>query len=418
MSTPWNDVSNSSVFCGTCIRLILAISQPNTGRIVHFFGTMSVMHINVCAGGKRKAMADLFTPFELHGAALSNRAVMAPMTRTRATEDGVPTILMRDYYAQRADAGLIITECTQISDQAHGIIRAPGIHRADQVDGWRPITQIVHDKGSRIFNQIWHPGRVSHPEIMGGNAPVAPSAIPAEGDFFLPSGRVPFTVPRALGLEEISGVVADFAQATRNAREAGFDGVEIHGANGYLLQQFLEDGSNTRSDAYGGSIENRARLTLEVVDAAIAQWDTDHVAIRLSPAGVHYGMRDSGRPALYDYLIRELAARSIAYIHVTGANKASYDAGPVSIENVAGFTRARFPGAIIINGGYNRKKAERVLAGGDADLVAFGVPFLANPDLLTRMKVGAELNRPDPATFYGEGIRGYTDYPFLTSAQA
>ena len=376
------------------------------------------MPINVRSGGKKKAMADLFTPFELHGTTLSNRAVMAPMTRTRATDDGVPTALMRDYYAQRTEAALIITECTQISDQAHGIISAPGIHRDDQVDGWRPITQIVHDRGSRIFNQIWHPGRVSHPEIMGGNAPVAPSAIPAEGDFFLPSGRVPFTVPRALRLEEIPGIVTDFAQATRNAREAGFDGVEIHGANGHLLQQFLEDGSNTRSDAYGGSIENRARLMLEVVDAAIAQWDADHVAIRLSPAGVHYGMRDSDRPAIYDYLIRELAARSIAYLHVTEPNTASYEAGPVAIEDVADFTRARFPGPIIVNGGYDRERAERVLARGDADLVAFGVPFLTTPDLLSRMKVGAELNRPDPATFYGEGPGGYTDYPFLTSAQA
>lgn len=361
-------------------------------------------------------MTDLFTPFELHGTTLSNRAVMAPMTRTRATEDGVPTALMRDYYAQRTDAGLIITECTQISDQAHGIIRAPGIHRDEQIDGWRMITKSVHDKGSRIFNQIWHPGRVSHPEILGGDAPVAPSAIPAEGDFFLPSGRVPFTVPRALRLEEIPAIVADFAGATRNARDAGFDGIEIHGANGYLLQQFLEDGSNTRSDAYGGSIENRARFTLEVVDAAIAQWDAEHVGIRLSPAGVHYGMRDSDRPALYDYLIRELATRSIAYIHVTRPNKASYDAGPVAIEDVAGFTRARFSGPIIVNGGYDREKAERVLVRGDADLVAFGVPFLTTPDLLTRMKVGAELNRPDPATFYGEGPVGYTDYPFLTPA--
>jgi N-ethylmaleimide reductase len=358
-------------------------------------------------------MPRLLDTYDLHGLTLPNRTVMAPMTRTRATEDGVPTDLMRDYYVQRADAGLIITECTQISDRAHGIIRAPGIHRNDQVTAWRSITSAVHGAGGRIVNQIWHPGRVSHPEIMGGADPVAPSPIPAEGNFFLPSGRVDFTVPRALGIDELPGIVEDFRRATSYAKAAGFDGVEIHAANGYLLQQFLEDKSNHRTDAYGGSIENRARLTLAVVDAAINAWDASHVGIRLSPAGAHYGMADSDRPALYDYVIRQLAQRDIGIIHVVRPNKASYDAGPVQIEDVAGFTRQRYAGPIIVNGGYDRDSADSVIQAGDADLVAFGLPFLANPDLVARLKTGAGYNTPDPTTFYGVGPKGYTDYPAL-----
>jgi N-ethylmaleimide reductase len=363
-------------------------------------------------------MPRLLDPYDFNGLSLPNRAVMAPMTRTRATEDGVPTALMRDYYVQRAGAGLIITECTQISDQAHGIIRAPGIHREDQIGAWRNITSAVHDAGGRIVNQIWHPGRVSHPGIMNGADPVAPSPIPAEGSFFLPSGRVDFTVPRELRAEELPGIVEDFRRAAENARAAGFDGVEIHAANGYLLQQFLEDKSNHRTDAFGGSIENRARLILEVVDAVIATWDAKRVGVRLSPAGVHYGIGDSDRPAVYDYLIRSLARRDVGYIHVVGPNKASHDAGPVQIEDVAGFTRRRYAGPLIVNGGYDRERADAVIAKGDADPVAFGVPFLANPDLVTRFKTGAHFNMPDPTTFYGTGPKGFTDYPTLEKVEA
>jgi len=214
-------------------------------------------------------MTTVFAPFDFHGLALPNRIVMSPMTRTRATEDAVPTDLMRDYYVQRASAGLIVTECTQISDQAHGIIRAPCIHRPDQIAAWRKITDAVHAAGGRIFNQIWHCGRVAHPDMRGGVLPVGPSPVAASGDFFLPRGRVEFPVPRELGIDELPGIVEDFAAATRNARAAGFDGVEIHAANGYLLDQFLQSGSNTRTDAYGGPIENRARLLLEVLGATI-----------------------------------------------------------------------------------------------------------------------------------------------------
>lgn len=364
-------------------------------------------------------MTDLFTPYDLSAwGRLPNRVVMAPMTRTRATEAAMPTDLMREYYVQRADAGLIITECTQISQDAHGIIRAPGIHNAAQIAAWRLITDAVHAAGGRIVLQIWHPGRASHPDLLDGRAPVAPSPIAASGAFFLPSGRVPFTTPRALRRDELPGIVTDFAQAARNARTAGFDGVEVHAANGYLLQQFLEDGPNQRTDAYGGGVENRARLTLEVVDAVISAWDAEHVGVRLSPAGVHYGMDGTDRTATYDHVIRRLAERDVGYLHVVGPNQASYDAGPVQIEDVPGFTRARFSGPIIVNGGYDRDSAEAVLAKGDADLVAFGVPFLANPDLVTRLQTGAPLNQPDPTTFYGIGSGGYTDYPRLEAVAA
>ncbi len=361
-------------------------------------------------------MTDLFDTFDLNGAILPNRIVMAPMTRTRATKDAIPTDLMREYYVQRAAAGLIVTECTQISEDANGIIRAPGIHNDTQIAEWRKITDAVHAAGGRIISQIWHPGRASHPDIMGGKAPVAPSPIAASGEFFLPSGKVPFTVPRELGIDELPGIVENFAQAARNAREAGFDGVEIHAANGYLLQQFLESGSNKRTDAYGGTIENRARLTLEVVDAVVATWDADHTGVRLSPAGVHYGEDGEDRPGDYDYLLRQLADRKVGYLHMVGPNKASYDAGPVQIEDVPGFTRARYAGPVIVNSGYDKEKANAVLARGDADLVAFGVPFIANPDLVTRLETDADYNKPDPSTFYGVGPKGYTDYPTLATA--
>lgn len=363
-------------------------------------------------------MTDLFDGYDLNGLALPNRIVMAPMTRTRADMDGVPNDLMRDYYVQRTSAGLIITECTEVSAGARGIIGGPGIHTKRQIAGWRHVTDAVHSAGGRIVCQIWHPGRATHPELLGGDAPVAPSAIPAAGDFFLPSGRVSFTMPRALAGDELPGIVQSFADAARNAREAGFDGVEIHAANGYLLQQFIEDASNRRTDGYGGSALNRARLTLEVVDAVAAAWEARRVGIRLSPAGVHYGMGGTDRAGTYDLVIRELASRGLGYLHVVGPNKASYDAGPVEIEDVPAFARARFPGPLIVNGGYDSAKAAAVVGSGLADLVAFGVPFVANPDLARRFLLGADLNAPDPSTFYGRGPRGYTDYPALAAAAA
>lgn len=361
-------------------------------------------------------MTNLFTPYDLNGLHLPNRIVMAPMTRTRATENGVPTELMVDYYVQRASAGLNITECTQVSDQAHGIIRAPGIHRDDQIAGWRKITDAVHEAGGRIYNQIWHAGRVSHPEIRNGDLPVGPSPIPASGSFFLPRGRVDFPVPRELDEGELPRIIEDFAQATRNAREAGFDGVELHGANGYLQDQFLQDGSNHRTDAWGGTIANRARLLLETAEAMVAAWSADRVGVRLSPSSVLYGMHDSNKRETFGYAVRELDRLGVGYLHLTEPNKAAYDAGPVQIQHVAETFRPMFRRTLIVNGGFDKTKGEAVLSSGYADLVAFGVPFLANPDLVERLRIGAPYNVPDPTTFYGEGARGYTDYPRLEQA--
>ena len=356
-------------------------------------------------------MPTLFDAFDLHGLKLPNRVLMSPMTRTRAQDNGVPTDLMRDYYVQRASAGLIITECTQVSDQGHGIVRAPGIHRQDQIDGWHRVTDAVHATGGRIYLQIWHCGRVAHPGMRGGELPVAPSPIPAAGDFFLPTGRVDFPIPRELRIEEIAPIIETFAQATRNARKAGFDGVELHGANGYLQDQFLQDGSNKRTDAYGGPVENRARLMLETVQAVIAAWSADRVGVRLSPSGTLYGMHDSDKLATFSYVIRKLDAMKVGYLHFTEPNARVLEAGNVQIENVAQTFRPMVSVPLIINTGFDKTKANAVLAARDADLVAFGVPFLANPDLPERLRRDLLLNKPDPASFYGVGAKGYTDYP-------
>lgn len=354
-------------------------------------------------------MTTVFDPVAVGEMALPNRIAMSAMTRTRAREDGVPTDLMREYYVQRASAGLIVTECTQVSDQAHGIIRCPGIHRDDQIAGWRKVTDAVHAAGGRIVCQIWHCGRVAHPDMRGGEQPVAPSPIPAEGDFFLPSGRVNFPVPRELGIDEISGIVADFAQATRNARAAGFDGVELHGANGYLQDQFLQDGSNKRTDAYGGSVENRARLMLETAQAMIGTWDADHVGVRLSPSSFLYGVDDSNKLATFGYVVRALDAMQVSYLCLLEPN--AKDAGRgVQIQHVAATFKPMISVPLIVNTGFDKAKANAVLAEGGADLVAFGVPYIANPDLVERLRTDAALNKPDPATFYGVGPKGFTDY--------
>ncbi len=357
-------------------------------------------------------MPDLFTPFRMGDLQLPNRIVMSAMTRTRASEDGVPTELMRDYYVQRASAGLIITECTQVSDQGHGIIRCPGLHRDDQLAGWRTVTDAVHAAGGRIVCQIWHCGRVAHPDMRGGEPPVAPSPIPATGDFFLPSGRVNFPVPRALRLDEIPGIVASFAVATRNARAAGFDGVELHGANGYLQDQFLQDGSNHRRDAYGGSVENRARLMLETAEAMIAAWDAAHVGVRLSPSSYLYGVDDSDKRATFGYVVEKLSALRLAYLCLLEPNAKDAEQG-VQIEHVAETFKPLVTVPLIVNTGFDKAKANAVLEAGGADLVAFGVPYIANPDLVRRFQENATLNKPDPKTFYGVGPEGYTDYPAL-----
>lgn len=359
-------------------------------------------------------MTTLFDGFDLKGLHLPNRILMSAMTRTRATEDGVPTDLIREYYAQRASAGLIVTECTQVSDQAHGIIRAPGIHRPDQVAAWKPVTSAVHAAGGRIYCQLWHCGRVAHPEMRNGVAPVAPSAIPASGDFFLPRGRVNFPVPRELLVHEIHSIVEDFARATRNARAAGFDGVELHGANGYLQDQFLQDGSNQRTDEYGGSIENRARLVLETTKAMIEAWSADRVGVRLSPSSHLYGVDDSNKHATFGYVIEALNRLGIGYLCLLEPNAKDSERG-VQIEHVAATFRPMISVPLIVNTGFDQERANEFLAEDEADLISFGVPYIANPDLVERFRTGAALNKPDPSTFYGEGPRGFTDYPTLGS---
>jgi N-ethylmaleimide reductase len=362
-------------------------------------------------------MTDLFDGFDLKGLPLSNRIVLSAMTRTRATEDDVPTDLMREYYVQRASAGLIVTECTQVSDQAHGIIRAPGLHRVDQIAAWRAITAAVHAAGGRIYCQIWHCGRVAHPDMRNGQPPVGPSPIPATGDFFLPSGRVEFPVPRELRIDEIPGVVAQFAQATQNARKAGFDGVELHGANGYLQDQFLQDGSNRRTDAYGGSVENRARLMLETAKAMIEAWSADRVGVRLSPSSYLYGVDDSNKLKTFGFVIRALDALQVGYLCLLEPNAKDAERG-VQICNVAETFRPMTSAPVIVNTGFDKAKANAILASGNADLVAFGVPYIANPDLVERFRIDAPLNKPDPTQFYGIGPKGYTDYPELADAVA
>jgi N-ethylmaleimide reductase len=362
-------------------------------------------------------MTSLFDSFELGGIALSNRIAMSAMTRTRATEDDVPTDLMRDYYVQRASAGLIVTECIQVSDQGHGIIRAPGLHRPDQITAWRKITDAVHAAGGRIYGQLWHCGRVAHSGMRGGNEPVGPSPIAATGDFFLPSGRVEFPVPRELRIDELPGIVRDFAQATSNAREAGFDGVELHGANGYLQDQFLQDGSNQRADAYGGPIENRARLMLETTQAMIDAWSADRVGVRLSPSSFLYGVDDSNKLATFGFVVRALDKLMVGYVCLLEPNAKEAERG-VQIRNVAETFRPMTTRPLIVNTGFDKAKGNAVIDAGHADLVAFGVPFIANPDLVERLRSDAPFNKPDPATFYGAGPKGYTDYPSLALAVA
>lgn len=358
------------------------------------------------------ARADLFTPLTLGATELRNRIVMAPLTRNRAGAGNAPRAINVEYYRQRASAGLIITEATQVSPQGVGYPGTPGIHSAEQVAGWKQVTQAVHEQGGRIYLQLWHVGRISHPSLQpAGRLPVAPSAIKPDGDAFTAEGLQPFVTPRALEIEEIPGIVADYRTAAENALAAGFDGVEIHAANGYLLDQFLRDGSNHRTDAYGGSLENRVRLLLEVTDAVAGVWGADRVGVRLSPLNSFNSMYDSDPQGTFTYVAEQLSRYGLAYLHVV-ENTFESDANEAQRVD---FTKLRkaFGGLYMANGGYGQESAEEALAQGRADFVAFGKPFIANPDLPARFRVNAALNEPDPTTFYGGDSRGYTDYPAL-----
>jgi N-ethylmaleimide reductase len=348
----------------------------------------------------------LLQPVQVGPWTLANRVVMAPMTRNRAEGGGrVPSPLAPRYYAQRASAGLIVTEATHAHPSGFGYLDTPGIHTPEQIAAWRRVTDAVHARGGRIVLQIWHTGRIAHPSLLPGNAlPVAPSAIAPGGGLYLGSrGMVPFVTPRALTRDELPGIVASFADGARQALAAGFDGVEIHGANGYLLDQFLRDGSNQRTDAYGGSVANRARLLLEATDAAVDAIGADRVGVRVSPFNPYNSMVDSDPAATFTHVARELATRDLAYLHLL-------DPAPQGAR-LTDAIRAAFPGTLIVNGGYDRAGAEAVLRAGRADLVAFATAYIANPDLVERFAEGAPLAEGDRATYYAGGARGYADYP-------
>lgn len=357
-------------------------------------------------------MTDLFTPMDLHGLRLPNRIWMSAMTRTRAELDGVPTRLMAEYYAQRAGAGLIVTECTAVSRQGRGVLGGPGLWSAPQSVGWRAVTDAVHAAGGRIYCQLWHAGRVSHPDLLDGASPVAPSPLPATGKLKFPDREVDFPVPRELRSEEVAPIIADFARATRRAREAGFDGVELHAANGYLHDQFLQDVSNRRSDDWGGAVEKRARLILETVESMASAWSMDRVGVRLAPSISLYGMGDSNPLSTFGHVVRELDRRQVGYLTMLEPNAKDLEKG-VAIEEVGKTFRPMTSVPFVVNTGFDREKGMRAIEGGHADAVAYGVRFLANPDLVARFAAHAALNEPDPRTFYGRGPEGYTDYPTL-----
>ncbi|TJV46161.1 MAG: alkene reductase [Mesorhizobium sp.] len=356
---------------------------------------------------------DLFSPYNLGSLTLANRIAMAPLTRSRAAAGLVPSDLAADHYSQRAGAGLIITEATQVSEQAQGYQDTPGLYTPEQIIGWRRVTDAVHARGGRIFVQLWHVGRVSHVDLQNGAAPVAPSAIRAETKTFVNGGFADVSEPRALELDEIAGIVEDFRRAAANAIAAGFDGVEVHGANGYLLDQFARDGANQRTDAYGGSIENRARLMIEVTAAVATEVGAERTGVRLSPVSPANGIPSSDPQAQFNHIVGKLDELGIAYIHVVeGATGGPRDVAPFDF----GALRKMFRNTYIANNGYDLELARSRLAEGKVDLVALGRPFIANPDLVARLKSGVALAQLNPATLYGGGAEGYTDYPVAAEA--
>lgn len=359
---------------------------------------------------------DVFTPYSLGPLSLKNRMVMAPLTRSRAGAGNVPSPLAPTYYSQRAGAGLVITEATQVSAGGQGYIATPGIHSDAQVAGWKKVTDAVHRAGGLIFMQLWHVGRISHPDFLGGALPVAPSAIAPRGmQTFTAEGLKDIPTPRALETDEIPGIVDAFRAGAMNAKAAGFDGVEVHGANGYLLDQFLESGTNQRTDQYGGSVENRARVLFDVIDVVTQVWGSERVGVRLSPGGTFNDMCDKHPQETFGYVVQRLASMGLAYLHLIEPMDAQGERPLPDLS--AKFFRPMYPRTLIVAGGYTHERADAVLQSGRADLVAFGRLFLANPDLPERFRQHAALNTPDPDTFYGGDAHGYTDYPTLEATQ-
>lgn len=353
-------------------------------------------------------MTSLFDPLRAGAFKLKNRIVLAPLTRCRSSAGRVPNDLMREYYVQRASAGLMLSEATSVSAMGVGYPDTPGIWSEEQVAGWKRITEAVHGAGGTMLLQLWHVGRISHPDYLGGALPLAPSAIAPQGHVSLMRPKRDYVVPRALELSELPGIVAEYRKGAENAKRAGFDGVEIHGANGYLLDQFLQDSTNKRTDGYGGSIENRARLMLETVDACIEVWGADRVGLHLAPRGDAHTMGDSNPLATFGYVAEQAGRRKLAFLC------AREHQGPDAISPEL---KKIFGGVMIANEGFTKETAEAAIASGAADAVAFGKLFIANPDLPERFKLDAPLNTPDPSTFYAQGPKGYTDYPSLAPTE-
>jgi len=358
----------------------------------------------------------LFSQLTIGAFDLPHRVIMAPLTRSRAGEGNVPREINAEYYRQRSTAALIVSEATQISAEGVGYPDTPGIHSREQIEGWRIVTDEVHSAGGMIVCQLWHVGRISHPDYQpSGALPVSASAIAPPGTKRTPSGDKPYVAPRALETDEVARVVRDFAQATRNARDAGFDGVEIHGANAYLIDQFLRTGTNKRTDRYGGSLENRSRFALEVTEAVVVAWSADRVGVRLSPQNLpSNGVHDTDPAETFGFLSEQLRPLGLAYVHVVEPLAHDTRFGIESpLERITPIIRRAFGGPLIANGGYDAARAEGAIGSGGADAVAFGRPFIANPDLPARMRSGIELAEADPSTYYGGGAHGYTDFPAI-----
>ena len=351
----------------------------------------------------------LFDAVSVGDLKLANRIVMAPLTRGRAGESRTPNPLMAEYYAQRASAGLIISEGTAISERAYGWGGSPGIYTKAHVEGWKQVTDAVHRKNGRIFLQLWHTGRVSHPHFQNGETPIAPSAVAADGDAYTPSGKTPYVTPRAMSQQDIDATVEEYARATELSKEAGFDGVEIHAANGYLIDQFIRDGSNQRKDAYGGSVENRLRFLLQVTDAVVGAWSADRVGVRLSPTNAFNDMRDSNPDATFTAAAAALNKYELAYLHVLDED--SDDRGP---QRTALKMRKIYSGTYMLNQNYDFRTGTDAIKAGHADLISYGRHYISNPDLVERFRKGVPLSPLDPATLYRGGEKGYTDYPAAT----
>ncbi len=357
-------------------------------------------------------MQKLLEKIKIGNLDLKNRIIMAPLTRMRSHSNGVPSDLNIKHYTQRASAGLIIAESTAISKQGVGYVNAPGIYSSDQIEGWKKVTEAVHKKGGKIFLQTLHVGRISHSDFLYGELPVAPSSVKPSGQVHTPKGTKDFETPKELSLNEISDIIDDFKLAAQNAKDAGFDGVEIHGANGYLINQFIDDISNKRTDEYGGSVLNRSKILFEVIDAVLKVWDKKGIGVRLSPSGLFNSVGDSNSKETYTYVIKKLNNYDLGYLHLINPMM-PIDEHPEMVLDVAGFYGKIYNGNRIINCGYTRTTGNEAIENGIAEMISYGNLFIANPDLPKRFELKADLNIPNSETFYGGDEKGYTDYPFL-----